>query len=242
MTQLNETLQETERLVQTFHLGASIPFLLWNDLLNKHTLNGPDYDTYPVQTRGGTPLRFARGRKVLVNFGYGIDRELFQPHPAVVLADHQELMAVVPTTSDDGSVFHEDVKRAIIQVPSDLGLASGAKPIFPKDTVINLHQIRVVSKSRVEKDLRCNVNAYVVPDQVIDELNKHFPYPILRYGDHLLRAIEMKLAHLHSPDALHEIKRLQDNIALLNSQLAVLQTELAQHEAAAGAKSIGNHT
>lgn len=116
MNQLSEILQETEQLVKTFQLSESIPFLLWNDLFNKHTINGPNYDTYHVTNPKGVPIRFARGRKVMINFGYGIDRELCQPHPAIVLADFQELMAVVPTTSDDGSVFHNEVKKAIIQV------------------------------------------------------------------------------------------------------------------------------
>jgi mRNA-degrading endonuclease toxin of MazEF toxin-antitoxin module len=215
--------RETEQLVKTFPLKASVPYLLWNDLLNKHTLNGSEYDTYAMKNAGGTPIRYARGRKVLVDFGYGVDRELFQPHPAIVLADFQELITVVPTTSDDGSVFHEDVKKAIIKVPSDATGAPGDRPIFPKDTIINLHQIKVVSKNRVQKDLRCNVNTYVVPNRVIDELNLHYPYPVLQHGDHLLRTIEMQLSHLYAPDTLHEVKRLHDQIVALTTQIESLK-------------------
>ncbi|GGG16575.1 type II toxin-antitoxin system PemK/MazF family toxin [Paenibacillus aceti] len=234
MAQLSETLQETEMLVKTFRLGESISFLLWNDLLNKHTLNGDDYDTYHLKNSHGKPIRYARGRKVMINFGYGIDRELFQPHPAIVLKDFQELIVVVPTTSDDGSEFNDEVKKAIIQVPSDRGWFPSRPPIFPRDTIINLHQVRVVSKNRVTSDLRCSVRDYVVPPQVIDKLNKYFPYPVLKHSDHLLRTIEMKLAHLHSPDSLYEIKRLQDEISRLNSQIADLNEELAYKQAAVG--------
>ncbi|MCP1186495.1 helix-turn-helix domain-containing protein [Paenibacillus sp. 1781tsa1] len=47
------------------------------------------------------PVRYASGRKVLVDFGYGTDRELLQPHPAIVIGDFKELLVVVPTNSDD---------------------------------------------------------------------------------------------------------------------------------------------
>jgi hypothetical protein len=229
-------LQETEQLVKTFQLGESIQFLLCNDLLNKHTLNGPDYDTYTVTNPTGTaPLRYAKGRKVLVDFGYGIDRELFQPHPAIVLGDFQELLVVAPTNSDDGAVFHVDIKKAIIRVPNDDTKVPGHRPIFPKDTIINLHQIRYVSKNRVHRDLYCNVNNYIVPSDVINELNRYLPYPVLQHGDHLLRAIEMKLTHLYAPDALHEIKRLNTQITAFNSQIAVLN---AQMEAAAATEHL----
>ncbi|WP_270166713.1 hypothetical protein [Paenibacillus sp. SYP-B4298] len=233
LEQLSETLHETEQLVQTFNLGDSIPFLIWNNLLNKHTLNGSKKDTYQ-KNANGIPIRFARGRKVTIDFGYGIDRELFQPHPAIVLADYQELMAVVPTTSDDGSVFHDEVKKAIIRVPSDAVENSASYPIFPRNTVINLHQIRVVSKNRIISDLRCNVKDYRVPDHIIDELNEYFPFPVLKHKDHLLRAIEMKLAQLLSPDSLHEIKRLQNQVENLNYIIAKLTHELSRKEAATG--------
>ncbi len=237
LSQLTETLSETEQLVKTYRLGESIPFLLWNDLLNKHTLNGTNYDTYSVTNPNGTaPLRYSTGRKVFVDFGYGIDRELFQPHPAIVLGEFQELLVVAPTNTDDGAVFHGDIKKAMIRIPNDDYRLPGHRSIFPKNTIINLHQIRHISKNRIQKDLYCNVKNYITPDNVIDELNSYFPYPILRHRDNLLRAIMMKLAHLYSPDSLYEIKRLQDHISSLTSQITSLssQVETLKQVAASG--------
>lgn len=173
------------------------------------------------------------GRKVLIDFGYGVDRELFQPHPAIVLGDFQELLVVAPTNSNDGAVFHGDIQKAIIRVPNDDTKVRGHRPIFPKDTIINLHQIRHVSKNRVQKDLYCNVNTYIFPNNSIDDLNRYFPYPILQHGDNLLRAIMMKLAHLYSPDSLHEIKRLQNQITLLTSQITFLTSQVESLKQAA---------
>jgi len=221
-------LQETEGLVQTFKLGESIPFLLWNDLFNKHTLNGSDYDEYTVKNPAGTgPKRYDTGRKVFVDFGYGVDRELFQPHPAIVLGDFNEMIVVVPTNSEEGDeVFSSEIKKAIVSVPSDATGVKGHFPIFPKDTLINLHQIRHVSKNRVQKDLKCNAKNYIVPNHVIDQINTHLPYPILQYGDHLYRVLMVKLAHIYSPDTLHVIKRLQSQIASLSAQVTTLSAKL----------------
>jgi hypothetical protein len=194
--------------------------------MNKHTLKGPEYDTYKVTNPSGSPLRYARGRKVLVDFGYGIDRELIQPHPAIVLGDFQEILVVVPTNTDDGTVFHGDVKKAIIRIPSDNTQPFGHQPIFPKNTIINLHQIRHISKNRIQKDLYCNVKDYIVPNNVIDELNRYLPYPALQYGDHLMQVIMVKLAHLYSPDLLHQIKRLSAQMKNLTSQLSILTAQL----------------
>lgn len=194
--------------------------------MNKHTLRGTEYDTYRATNPSGAPIRYARGRKVLVDFGYGIDRELFQPHPAIVLDDFGKLLVVVPTNTDDGNVYPSDVKKAIIRIPSDHGRLSGKHPIFPKDTIINLHQIRHVSKNRIQKDLHCNVKNYIVPNDVIDELNRYLPYPVLQYGDDLMQVLMVKLAHLYSPDLLYQIKRLTDQVNDLTFQLSLLTDQL----------------
>jgi hypothetical protein len=157
---------------------------------------------------------------------YGIDRELFKPHPAIVLSDFQEILVVVPTNSDDGTVFHHDIEKAIIRIPSDSTLPFGSRPIFPKNTIINLHQIRHISKNRIRNDLYCNVKDYIVPQNVIKDLNKYLPYPALIDGDHLMQVIMVKLAHLYSPDLLHQMKRLSDQIKFLTSQLSVLTAQL----------------
>lgn len=234
-TQLAETLKETEQLVQTYNLKDSIQYLLWNDLLNKHTLKGVNYDTYQVSSpTNSNPVRYASGRKVLVDFGYGIDRELFQPHPAIVIGDFKELLVVVPTNSDDGSSFPGDLEKALIRIPTD-SHPSKKYPIFPKDTLINLHQIRHISKNRVKKDLRANVKLYNMPKSNITQLNGYLPYPVLNHGDSLHRAIMVQLAQIYSPDVLFEIKRLQDHITTLEAQVEMLTSQLAtMSQAAAG--------
>ncbi len=224
MDQLSETLKDTETLVQSFKLKDSVPFLFWNNLLNEHTLKAKKYDSYRTNN-AGVPIRYSRGHKVLIDFGYGIDRELFQPHPAIILADFEEMIAVVPTTSDDGSGFNEKVKKAIIQIPNDTPL-DGKKPIFPKPTIINLHQIRVVSKNRVQINLNCNVQNYILPDSVINQLNRYLPYPVLQNGDHLLQAIEVKISHLYAPDTLYQIKNLHNDVKRLQADIKDLNNQI----------------
>lgn len=225
-SQLNETLKETEQLVQTYTIKESIQFVLWNDLMNKHTLNGLNYDTYQgANARSSNPIRYATGRKVFVDYGYGVDRELFQPHPAIVLGDFNELLVVVPTNSDEGSKVSGTIEKALIRVPND-NKPTTKKPVFPKDTIINLHQVRHISKNRVVTDLRANVKSYEMPQHKIDQLNRYLPYPVLKPGDNLHKVIMVKLAHLYFPDILFENKRLQDQITELEANVKLLTSQL----------------
>jgi len=181
---------------------------------------------------------------VLVDFGYGIDRELFQPHPAIVIGEFQELLVVVPTNSDDGQSVHPDIRKALLKVPSDRS-PTNTTPIFPKRTIINLHQVRHISKNRVTKDLYCNVRNYILPNVTIDSINQYLPHAILQDGDHLLRAIMVKLAHLYAPDMLFEIHHLHTQIGSLTSHVDALVVQIdalniqidALREAAVGDKT-----
>jgi hypothetical protein len=65
-----------------------------------------------------------------------------------------------------------------------------------------------------------------VPNDVIDELNRYLPYPVLQYGDDLMQVLMVKLAHLYSPDLLYQIKRLTDQVNDLTSQLSLLTDQL----------------
>lgn len=227
LSHLTHTLQETEQLVRNYTLGNSIPFLLWNDLLNKHTLGGVNYGTYRLTNPAGQPRRFSDGRKVFVDFGYGLDRELFQPHPAIVLGDFGEILVVAPTESDDGRAVLPDIEKALIRIPSDA--APGvARPIFPRNTIIKLHQIRHISKNRVRTDLGCSAKDYIVPSAIINNLNSHLPYPALTHGNSLYQVIMVKLSHLYAPDSLFEIKRLNAELDNLRGQIASLTNQIEQ--------------
>lgn len=229
-------MQETEQLVKSYTLRESIPFLLWNDLLNKHTLGGTSYGTYRLTNPAGKPRRYSDGRKVLIDFGYGLDRELFQPHPAIVLGDFGEILVVAPTESDDGRAALPDIEKALIRIPSDA--APGiTRPIFPKNTIIKLHQIRHISKNRVKTDLGCSAKDYIVPANIINRLNAHLPYPALSHGNSLYQVIMVKLSHLYTPDSLFEIKRLNAEIDSLKGHVASLtnQIEILKQTAAGSA-------
>lgn len=131
----------------------------------------------------------------------------------------------MPTTSDDGNKLTGEVKKGLIYCKGD-------GTIFPHDTVINLHQMKMVSKNRIINDLKSDVSKFKLDDAEIDRLNKHLPAPILEYKSDLLHAIEVKLAHLLSPYTLFEMKALQEQVSDLLEQNEKLNEKLKSVESA----------
>lgn len=226
VSQLQKSLRETEGLVSSQNVGVSIPFIMGQDMWNRHSAFGTENGTFG---EGLATDRYTRGAKVFVDFGYGLDRELSGPHPAIILYNLKESVVVIPTSTDDGKPFAMDLRRTIIRCHSD-------GTIFPSPTVLYLHQIRLVSKNRILKNLGCNVKGYQLADSVIDTLNKSLPYPVLSYGDDLLKCIEVRLAYAYSPDTLYEIKRLHEEMSTLREDIKAMQEQIALLEAGSAYK------
>lgn len=211
--QLHLTLSHSKEMMGSQNLENTIPFILWNDYWNKVGIYGSHRD---IAFRPTSSLRYTRGRKVYVDFGCNVGKETSIPHPAIVIYNFAETMIVVPTTSDDGSPFTEEMENALIHCPKDGN-------IFPQDTIINLHQIRCISKNRIISDLQCSVQDYFLPNQKIDELNRRIGHMIIPYRANLKTCIEIKLTHLYSPNVFHELRTSNRQIEILEERIFELE-------------------
>ena len=144
--ELGSTLSDTESLVRSCQNVQAIPFILWNDFYNSAGILAPKSKK--------KSYRYKWGDKVFVDFGCGnIQTELSFPHPAIVLYNFANTVIVAPTTSDDSpNSFSAEIEEVIIKAKRD-------GTVFPKDTIINLHQIKSVHKDRIISNLRCNVKS-----------------------------------------------------------------------------------
>lgn len=188
------TLNETTRSIQECKCKDTVPYILWNDFLNRNgTLANKSNKTYN---------RYVWGEKVFVDFGMtNIQTELSYPHPAILLYNFANTAIVVPTTTDDkGTAFTSDIEECIIKVKSD-------NRIFPNDSIINLHQICSVHKERIIKDLHVSVKNFQMDDVEIDRLNSYEEYYIFQKGIDLLECIRLKLMSMFSKEYICNIFR-----------------------------------
>jgi len=210
------TLDETTKLLQNNKCKDIVPYILWNDLLNKSgTFTEKNKKKYN---------RYKWGDKVFVDFGAtNIQTELSYPHPAILLYNLANTAIVVPTTTDDRPInFTDDIEGCIIKVKSD-GI------IFPNDSIINVHQICSVHKERIINDLKCNVASYTICDNEVVRLNNYENYAIFQKGMDLIQCIRLKLFsmvckdyidHLFMEEAynINEINNLLSQIELLKME------------------------
>lgn len=183
------TLNETTELMQKEKCKDIVPYILWNDFINKNGTLAPKSSRHYN--------RYTWGSKVFVDFGMtNIQTELSYPHPAILLYNFNNTAIVIPTTTDDKTTsFTSDIEKAIIKVKSD-----GTN--FPNDSIINVHQICSIHKERIISDLRCNIKSYFMPDAEIDRLNLIEQYRLFQYGSNLLECIKLKLFSLFGSDIL----------------------------------------
>ncbi len=183
------TLNETTCLMQNEKCKDVVPYILWNDFVNKQGTLSPKTSRHYN--------RYTWGSKVFVDFGMtNIQTELSYPHPAILLYNFNNTAIVIPTTTDDKTTaFTNDIENAIIKVKSD-GIN------FPNDSIINIHQICSIHKERIISDLHCNVKSYIVQDSEIDRLNLQEKYRVFQYNSNLLECIKLKLFSLFNKELL----------------------------------------
>jgi PemK-like, MazF-like toxin of type II toxin-antitoxin system len=230
--QLRNTLADTRVLLESKNLKEVIPYIIWNDLWNEIGVFGP-LRNRPKNT--SLSIRFTRGRKIFVDFGYNAGKELSMPHPAIVLHNFSDFLVVIPTNKDDNPNLSKDIQKVVLQVPKDSN-------IFPQDTMISLHQIRIVAKNRIIRDLGCNVQDYIIPNDTIDHINRGFNMstPVLSYGTNLKQAIETKITYHYSPDVFHHMLRLETKNQVLELENETLKEEIKQMKEAMSEVAAGN--
>lgn len=223
MSELSTTLADTEALVGACINRQAIPFILWNDFFNTAGTLSPK--------SGKRQYRYKWGDKVFVDFGCAnIQTEISFPHPAIVLYNFSNTVIVAPTTSDDNPTFSSDIESVIIKAQRD-------GTVFPKDTVINLHQIKAVHKERIISNLKCNVRNYTVDTTEIQRLNRIEPRPIFANGIDLLTCIRIKMAAMFASQYVQDLltknetvnQQVQTQAALLaekDAEIARLKSEL----------------
>ena len=218
---LNTTLADTEMLVGACVNRQAIPFILWNDFFNQSGTLAPK--------NGKRQYRYKWGDKVFVDFGCAnIQTEISFPHPAIVLYNFSNTVIVAPTTSDDNPTFSDDIESVIIKVEKD-------GRIFPKDTVINLHQIKAVHKERIISNLKCNVRDYTVGSSEIQRLNRVEQKPIFSDGIDLLTCIRIKLAAMFASQYVQSIlaenEAANEKVKAQAEQLVEKDAEIARLQA-----------
>ena len=212
--ELATTLSETDVLISGHSNKEAIPFIFWNDFFNKKGTFAPKSHTHQI--------RYRWGDKIFVDFGCSnIQTELSYPHPAVVLYNFANTVIVAPTTSNDSTTgFSKDVENIIIKVKCD-----GA--IFPKDTIINLHQIKSIHKDRILKNLKQNISQYVVDDAEIHRLNSAYSSPVFIKGMDLLTCIRIRLIMMF---AAAEIDKREKELERRNSEIESLKQFITQQQ------------
>lgn len=186
------TLDETADLVQLSKCKDAVPYILWNDFVNR-------YGTLAPKT-AKSYNRYVWGQKVFVDFGmHNIQTELSYPHPAILLYNLANTAIVVPKTTDDKATsFTRDIEESIIKVKSD-------GSIFPNDTIINLHQICAVHKERILNDLKCNVKNFIVDEAEIGRLNSYEQFCFFSKGMNLLDCIRIKITSIFNREYINNM-------------------------------------
>ena len=216
--ELDNTLLDTRTVVANCSNAQAVPFILWNDMFNAVGTLSPK--------KSSNQVRYKWGDKVFVEFGCAnIQTEISFPHPAIVLYNFSNTVIVVPTTSDDNPSFQKEIDDVVIKVKSDGN-------IFPKDTVINLHQIKAVHKDRILNNLKSNVRQYAVDDTEIARLNATSPKPLFSKGMDLLSCIQTRLSMMLSfqqiTNLLQEISNLENELKDKDDLLKQKELEIAQ--------------
>ncbi len=222
-SELSTTLTDTETLVGTCVNRQAIPFILWNDFFNVAGTLSPK--------SGKQQYRYKWGDKVFVDFGCAnIQTEISFPHPAIVLYNFSNTVIIAPTTSDDNPSFSADIESVVIKADKD-------GKIFPKDTVINLHQIKAVHKERIISNLKCNVRDYTVSPAEIQRLNNIAQRPVFANGIDLMACIRIKLASMFAASyvqglitaaetAKETVKAQAEQLVEKDAEIARLKVEL----------------
>lgn len=210
------TINETTQLLQQNKCKDTVPYILWNDFVNKNGTLAPksnkNYNRYPW------------GTKVFVDFGMtNVQTELSYPHPAIILYNLANTAIVVPTTTDDkNSAFSSDIEESIIKVKKD-GI------IFPNDSIINLHQICSIHKERIISNLKCNVKNFILDTSEIDRLNAYEEYNVFSYGMNLLECIRLKFGMLLNKECINNFfidnAYMDNEIVDLKKKILSLETE-----------------
>jgi hypothetical protein len=212
--ELSKTFDDSEALISGYSLEKSVPFILWNDLWNKHGVFGSQ-----IEGTNMTYRRYNRGAKIFVDFGCGnIKTELSFPHPAIVLYNYAKTVIVIPTTSDDKkSILTEEFEDSIIKVKSD-------GTIFRNDTIINIPQMRMVEKQRIISDLKCNVKNYIVCNEEIKRLNSRLKVDTFNDGMNLLECIQMNITYMFSGSIIERMNKLEKERKMLIEHINELKS------------------
>jgi len=222
LTELKNVLQDTQILIEPLSVNTVIPFILWQDTWNEIGFFGPKRKN---SYRKEATLKYSRGRKVFVDLGYNVGDEGSLPHPAIVLRNFKDMMVVIPTTSNDNNKIlrmEPDIQKMNLVVPAD-------GTIFPNETILQLHQIRIISKNCIIKDLGCNIENYIPKNDWIDQVNAGLKCSeLIPYGINLLKVLEMKLCAHYAPDMFHQILKLKKQVQQLEEEKQTLVRQLEE--------------
>lgn len=160
---LRQTLQGTESVMEHVSISKSVSYIIDKDFWNDYGI----YGSLKHRTRKTICGRTYRSGDVIqIDFGHlNIGHEQSFMHMAIVIADYKGLLVVVPIQSDRNQNFSPDTARAVLKMPAtDYSFLS-------HDSVLLIHQIKVVSKNRIYKVL----GHTVAQTKIMDDLQKDRP-------------------------------------------------------------------
>jgi len=222
---LNITLEDSKTKICAGSVKNVLEYILWNDLWNTYGFFGERKDKLDKHAS----KRYQRGQKVFVNFGHNMGREASLPHPAIIVKNFKHLAVVVPTTSKDDSDLG-DLEKLLIYCPKDGN-------VFPEDDVVEIHQMKCISKNRIINDLGKNVRDYILPNEQIDSLNQiisdrlgtlglKLERNMINYGSDLRKIIDIMIMFHYAPDSFEALARLQYEFENVTYELAKTKSEL----------------
>lgn len=191
--EVSKTLRDTEDLLDTLSIHQSGNFAIWNDFWNRVGVFGVHR-----KEKSEFDRRQSRGRLLSIDYGHNIRYEFSFYHIGVVVADFPGMIVVVPVTSDRGQweQYPAELRRAMVRVNSR------QYPQFDHDSLLLVHQMRAVDKSRIRKDLCASIAK--TP---------------------LMKDLEEKIAQLYSPFI---IKTSREEIAQLRRELENAKRMIAE--------------
>jgi len=190
---VQQTLSDTNTLIQGTSVEDGIEFALWNDIWNDYGVFGAKKSQLRNHFSG---KNHSRGRILNIDFGINIGKEFSYAHMGVVLADFKGIVVVVPVTSYRNRI-PKDYENAVVLARAN------EYPQFDHDSLLLIHQIRAFDKNRIITDTRQSI----ARTPLMEEVERKFLEIFAPYLNKLSQDRDQELALLREDNV-----RLQKQI------------------------------
>ncbi|HYK74330.1 MAG TPA: type II toxin-antitoxin system PemK/MazF family toxin [Pseudoneobacillus sp.] len=143
---IDKSLSKTKEIITKQSLLSSSFFLRSSETWNQYGIYGNKKNDKINHWAGKS---YSRGKLLFIDYGqYNIGEEFSLEHMGIVIQDFgNDLITVLPVTTDRGQTYHKNIERSIIRVKSK------DYSQFEHNSILLIHQIITVSKNRIIKEL-----------------------------------------------------------------------------------------